>query len=91
MAYSPEEGLSGGERPTAAQPHVPAVTSAPARRLEIANEFAAVRVEVDETANGPRLRITDLERGTYIELDPFEASTLVNVSEDDLDELARPP
>ncbi len=31
----------------------------------LANEFASVAIRVDRSANGPRLKITDLLTGTY--------------------------
>lgn len=50
----------------------------------LSNEFAAVDVGVDETANGPRLEIKDLETGESIYLDPLELQSLVWVSHRDL-------
>ena len=44
--------------------------------VELRNEFAAVRLEVDHHANGPRLKITDLETGIDGFLDPFALQVL---------------
>jgi len=49
---------------------------APAPRLTLASEFGTVTVEVDERANGPRLRIEDLRSGRSIHLDPLELASL---------------
>ena len=54
------------------------------------NEFAAVEIEVDDTANGVRLRITDVETGATIWLDPFELSRLTHLSHDDFTAIVRP-
>lgn len=59
--------------------------------LYLRNEFAAVEVEVDETANGVRLRITDVETGASIWLDPFELSGLTHLSHEDFAAIVRPP
>lgn len=45
-------------------------------RLSLSNEFGSVAVEVDEHANGPRLRIEDLRSGRTIHLDPLELASL---------------
>lgn len=44
--------------------------------VELANEFAAVRVRTVSTRNGIRLRIESPRGGTAIELDPLELETL---------------
>lgn len=41
------------------------------------NEFAAVDVQIDTAANGPRLRLTDLRTGRVRHLDALELETLV--------------
>jgi hypothetical protein len=93
VANQGEASVPARERRASQQPdvHPLARPVGATRSIDIANEFAAVRVELDETANGPRLRITDLDRGRSIELDPFEAATLVDVTVEELDALARPP
>lgn len=50
----------------------------------ISNEFAAVDITVDDTANGPRLRIKDLDTGESTYLDPLELQSLVWVPHSDL-------
>ena len=50
----------------------------------ISNEFAGVKVEVDDRANGPRLKIEDLETGVATYLDPLELQSLVWVPHRDL-------
>lgn len=57
------------------------------RRLtELRNEFASVRITLDERGNGPRLLIQDLENGTEILLSPLElASFCLATPEDRLD------
>jgi hypothetical protein len=44
--------------------------------VRLDNEFASVEVVLDEDANGPRLKITDLRTGRVGFLDPFELETL---------------
>ena len=56
----------------------------------IKNEFAAVEVEVDEEANGPRLKIKDLETGKTIYLDPLELENLTWVPHRALEPLMDP-
>lgn len=45
-------------------------------RLFLASEFASVTVEVDRTANGPRLRIENVQNGRVVYLDPLELASL---------------
>ena len=59
-------------------------------RLELANEFAAVSLELDYAANGVRLKLTDLQSGRVIHLDPFELASLTAATPDDFDRLSRP-
>lgn len=40
--------------------------------VQLKNEFAVVRVSVDRSGNGPRLRICDEQNGSEILLDPLE-------------------
>lgn len=54
------------------------------------NEFAAVEIEVDEQANGPRLKITDLETNQTIYLDPLELENLTWVPHRALEPLMDP-
>jgi hypothetical protein len=45
-------------------------------RLHLTSEFAAVSVEVDYHANGPRLRIENRQNGRIVYLDPLEIASL---------------
>jgi hypothetical protein len=53
-------------------------------RLMLANEFAAVAVEVDTNANGPRLRIVNLGNARSTFLDPLELASLTWLTHEDL-------
>ena len=44
--------------------------------IELANEFAWVRLEKDDMANGPRLLIRDMRSGRTIFLDPLELEAI---------------
>ena len=57
---------------------------------ELVSEFAAVRVCVDEDANGPRLRVEDLKTGRVGFLDPLELETLAWLPEGGLHKLLDP-
>ena len=54
------------------------------------NEFAQVEVELDETGNGPRLRIRDLRSGRVGYLDPLELEYLAWATKDELAPLLDP-
>jgi hypothetical protein len=54
------------------------------------NEFASLEVDRDDSANGPRLRILDLETGTETFLDLLEVESLTRLSHDDFVEWVRP-
>ncbi len=56
----------------------------------VASEFAAVDVDVDQHANGPRLRIEDLKTGRVGYLDPLELETLAWLPEGALHPLLDP-
>jgi hypothetical protein len=58
--------------------------------VRIANEFAAVRVGVDRSGNGPRLRIEDLSSGVAISLDALELQSLAWSTHRDLAAFAAP-
>lgn len=45
-------------------------------RLELSSEFAAVSVQVDRNANGPRLRIENRQNRRVVYLDPLEVASL---------------
>jgi hypothetical protein len=42
--------------------------------VQLKSEFAVVRVSLDNSGNGPRLRICDEQSGSEILLDPLELS-----------------
>jgi hypothetical protein len=44
--------------------------------LKLANEFASVIVQVELSANGPRLRIENQHNGRVVFLDPLEVASL---------------
>jgi hypothetical protein len=44
--------------------------------LEISNEFARIKIEVDDSGNGPRLKITSILLGREIYLDPLQLESL---------------
>ena len=54
------------------------------------SEFAAVRVSVDRSANGDRLRIEDLRSGRTFHLDPLELERLTTVRHEDLTYVVSP-
>ena len=56
----------------------------------VGSEFAEVKVELDESANGVRLKLTDLRGERVRYLDALELETLVWLSVDRLDELMDP-
>ncbi|HSV37696.1 MAG TPA: hypothetical protein VLI04_02950 [Nocardioidaceae bacterium] len=56
----------------------------------IGNEFAEVKVELDESANGVRLKLTDVRTERVRFLDALELETLVWLSEERLDQLMDP-
>jgi len=49
----------------------------------LTNEFASVRLSLDTQANGPRLRLEDLETGAQIHLDPLELASFCYAEEED--------
>lgn len=54
------------------------------------SEFAEVAVRVDQTANGPRLRLEDLRAGKVRYLDALELETLVWLPDGHLGRLLDP-
>lgn len=56
----------------------------------VGNEFAEVSVAVDNTGNGPRLRLEDLHTGDVRFLDALELETLVHLPEGHLRQLLDP-
>ena len=62
------------------------------KRRELAiliNEFAAVRLWLDRTGNGPRLLVEDLESGDEAFLDPLELSSFTVATPEDREEWLR--
>lgn len=49
----------------------------------LVNEFASVRIALDERGNGPRLLVQDLENGAEILLSPLELASFCLASPDD--------
>jgi hypothetical protein len=56
---------------------------APLTTAVIANEFAAVRVEVARRGRGVRLVVSDMESGTTVSLDPLDLRSFCLASEDE--------
>jgi hypothetical protein len=56
----------------------------------VENEFATVAVQVDEAANGPRLRLEDMRTGRVRFLDALELETLVWLPDGHLTQLLDP-
>ncbi len=54
------------------------------------SEFATVRVSVDRSANGDRLRIEDLRSGRAFHLDPLELERLTTIRHEDLTYVVSP-
>jgi hypothetical protein len=52
--------------------------------LELKNEFAAVEIGVDHSANGPRLRIENCQNRRVVYLDPLELASLTWLTHDHL-------
>jgi hypothetical protein len=71
--------------PTTTPPPAP-----PGPLLVLRNEFATVEVLLDETANGPRLLVRDLETLQQIHLDALEVESLTRMDHDDFVERVRP-
>lgn len=59
-------------------------------RILLKNEFASVEITKDESANGPRLLVRDLEDGSEIYLDPLEVESLTRRTHADFTDFVRP-
>jgi hypothetical protein len=59
-------------------------------RITIRNEFAHMRVELDRTGKGPRLKIQDLRTDQAFFLDPLELESLAWSLHEDLAMLLDP-
>jgi hypothetical protein len=57
--------------------------TAPLETAVIANEFAAVRVQVARCGRGVRLVVQDLESGASVSLDPLDLRTFCLASADE--------
>lgn len=56
----------------------------------IGSEFAVVNVEVDNEANGPRLKIKDLQSGRVAYFDALELETLAWLPDEELERFVNP-
>jgi hypothetical protein len=56
---------------------------------DLVNEFAAVRLSLDISGNGPRLLIEDLENGGQIFLCPLELSSFTLATPEDREDWLR--
>jgi hypothetical protein len=56
---------------------------------ELVNEFAAVRVSLDLSGNGPRLLVEDLEGGEQVFLCPLELASFTLATPEDREEWLR--
>jgi hypothetical protein len=56
----------------------------------VGSEFAEIRVELDDAANGPRLKLTDMRTERVRHLDALELETLVWLSEGRFEQLLDP-
>lgn len=54
------------------------------------SEFSVVRVAVDRSANGDRLRLEDVRSGRVFWLDPLEIERLTTISHEDLTYVVTP-
>jgi hypothetical protein len=59
-------------------------------RLVLRNEFGSVAVQKDESANGPRLLVQNLDEGTEIYLDLLEVESLTRFTHADFEQYVRP-
>jgi hypothetical protein len=64
----------------------------PSRRrvlAELVNEFAAVRVSLDSSGNGPRLLVENLDGGEQVFLCPLELASFTLAAPEDREEWLR--
>lgn len=54
------------------------------------SEFASIQIELDTSANGPRIRIIDLRGGVDRYFDPLVLESMVWASDDQLADLINP-
>jgi hypothetical protein len=67
------------------------MTAAAKRRVlaELVNEFAAVRLSLDNNGNGPRLLVEDLEGDEHVFLCPLELASFTLATPEDRQEWLR--
>ena len=68
----------------------PGPTQTPCDEFRLRNEFAFVRVTLDQNANGPRLVIEDLKTGTRSHFDPLMLEALAWIAPESFAELMDP-
>ncbi|MDT5197469.1 MAG: hypothetical protein QOH20_4223 [Mycobacterium sp.] len=56
---------------------------------ELVNEFAAVRVSLDVSGNGPRLLVEDLDNGEQVFLCPLELASFTQATAEDREDWLR--
>jgi hypothetical protein len=56
----------------------------------LANEFANVRLSIDQLGNDPRLCVEDLDTGVSIRLDAFVLASFTTLTDEALAEQAQP-
>ena len=57
--------------------------------IELASEFASVRVSVDTSGRGPRLKVEDLESDAVAYLDAIELASMCHATEEQRKEWLR--
>jgi hypothetical protein len=50
--------------------------------IELASEFAAVRVSLDDSGRGPRLKVEDLESDAVVYLDALELASMCHSTDE---------
>lgn len=56
---------------------------------ELVNEFAAVKLSLDLSGNGPRLHVEDLETGEQVFLCPLELASFTQATPEDREDWLR--
>lgn len=60
------------------------------KTIALRNEFTSLELEVDETANGPRLLIRNYEEGEVVYLGLLEIESLTRMKHEDWVDLVKP-